>query len=210
MHKLMIKRHNTTGLKYLCYTQKEGIEFENYNGSGKYWVKHLKKHGNNISTEVIFETADYEQFRKTAIKYSHEFDVVASKDWANQRPEEGTGGNTVSGKMWITDGEKSKYHSKIEPIPTGWRKGRTGCVFNDSAKQAEFSNRADKTKASKTRSDSGWEGYWKGKKNAAITGDNNPAKRVDVKKKLSEAALNDRENRSERMKERWRKHHGKG
>ena len=43
MFYLYIKTHSKTGLKYLGYTQKK--DPFSYTGSGTYWKRHLKKHG---------------------------------------------------------------------------------------------------------------------------------------------------------------------
>ena len=44
---LYIKQHNITGLKYFGKTIRDPLK---YNGSGKYWVSHLKKHGKYVTT----------------------------------------------------------------------------------------------------------------------------------------------------------------
>lgn len=139
----MIKIHNITGLKYLCYTKKEGDEYLNYKGSGKYWLDHLQKNGDNITTELIYENADYKEFVKYARKLSIEYNIVESKDWANLKLEEGDGGNTTSNRMWINDGNTNKYIMKEDTIPKGWKKGRINIPFNDPEKQKEFGSRAD-------------------------------------------------------------------
>lgn len=141
--KLMIKTHET-GLRYLCYTKKVGKDYKEYLGSGTYWKKHLKKYGDNISTELIFETTDREKFKKYALKISKKYNIAKDKGWANDRFEQGDGGDTVSNKMWITDGLNDKYILKTESVPKGFRKGRgSKCVFKDSKKQREFSKRCD-------------------------------------------------------------------
>ena len=139
--KLMIKTHET-GLRYLCFTKKKN--HNEYLGSGTYWKKHLKKHGENISTELIFETHDKEKFKKHALKISKKYNIVKDKGWANEIFEQGDGGDTVSYRKWITDGLVDKYILKTENIPSGWRRGRgSKCVFNDVKKQREFSKRVD-------------------------------------------------------------------
>jgi len=86
-YRLMIKTHLLTGLKYLCITSR--IDFENYSGSGTYWIRHIKKYGLLIETEVIFETEDPEELSDAGILYSSLFDIVNSLAWANLIPESG-------------------------------------------------------------------------------------------------------------------------
>ena len=50
---LYVKTHNVTGLKYLGQTSSN--DPYKYQGSGKYWRLHLKKHGNNVTTEILKE-----------------------------------------------------------------------------------------------------------------------------------------------------------
>ena len=93
---LLVKEHNLTGLKYLCKKSARSFdECKKYKGSGVYWKKHLAKHGNDVSTTCLFVTKDKQEFKKIATKYSKEYDVVNSKQWANLIVEEGQGGNTV-------------------------------------------------------------------------------------------------------------------
>ena len=82
------------GLKYLGKTTKDPYE---YMGSGKIWKRHLKKHNlikDDIVTEILFETEDEERLIVEGLRYSEEFDIVKSKEWANLRPENGDGGDT--------------------------------------------------------------------------------------------------------------------
>jgi len=50
---LYLKTHNISGLKYLGKTTRDP---QKYLGSGKVWRDHLKKYGNDIHTEILFET----------------------------------------------------------------------------------------------------------------------------------------------------------
>lgn len=187
-YKLMIKQHVETGLKYLCYTKKTGIEFENYKGSGLVWKRHLKKHGDNITTEIIYETDDYEQFKDYALTKSIEFNIIESNNWANLKNETGDGGDTVSSKCWITDGIVDRYWPKNEELPEGWTKGRTKCVFNDASKQKEFSSRRD-LKAFSESLAAAWASGKFDKRDSTkcgVKGDNNPAKRQEVRAAISE------------------------
>ena len=86
-YKLMIKTHNLTGLKYLCITKR--ANWQDYLGSGTRWNRHLKKHGNDISTELLFESDDYSTFVEVCYYYSDLFDVANSSEFANVVPEYG-------------------------------------------------------------------------------------------------------------------------
>lgn len=88
---LYVKTHNVTGLKYLGKTVRDPYA---YKGSGTYWLQHIKKHGNNVSTEVLLETEDKEHLKQTGIFYSRLWNIVESDKWANLREEQGDGGDT--------------------------------------------------------------------------------------------------------------------
>ena len=82
---LYIKTHNQTGLKYFGKTTRDPFK---YNGSGKYWKRHLEKHGNDVSTQVIAEFDDADQCTQFALSFSKENRIVESEDWANFREEQ--------------------------------------------------------------------------------------------------------------------------
>jgi hypothetical protein len=88
---LYIKTHNITKLKYLGKTEKDPFS---YTGSGKYWLRHIKKHGNDVSTQIIYQTEDLQEFRRVALEYSKKYNIVESKEWANLIEESGDGGDT--------------------------------------------------------------------------------------------------------------------
>ena len=86
---LYIKTHNKTNLKYLGKTEQDPLV---YKGSGVYWTNHLRKHGNDVTTEVIFESESKEKIKEMGLYYSDKFDVVKSNEWANLIEENGCGG----------------------------------------------------------------------------------------------------------------------
>lgn len=201
-HKLMIKTHNKTGLKYLCYTRSDGPSYEKYKGSGTHWKRHLKKYGDDITTELIYESDDYEDFKRVAIQKSYELNVVESNDWANLKIEEGHGGDTVSNRIWITNGEVDKYVYKDSVIPESWVKGRSNCVFNNSSKQKEFSALADlslRGKGIKKAWDTG-KFDKRDHSKCGVKGEDNPAKRPEVRKMIAEKSLEQSDERSKRAK----------
>ena len=88
-HSLYVKTHNVTGLKYLGQTSKS--DPHKYTGSGKYWLKHLKKHGKNWTTEILCEAKNKQTVNEMGIYYSKLWNVVESNEWANLKPESGDG-----------------------------------------------------------------------------------------------------------------------
>lgn len=100
----------------------------------------------------------------------------------------GEGGSTTHNRMWVTNGSDNKYIYKWDEIPEGYKKGRL-CKFNDSEFQKEMSKRAKQSPKyreslkhlGKKISDVRKKKYW------CVSGDESPAKRPEVRKKISEA-----------------------
>lgn len=111
-HYLMIKTHNVTGLKYLCKTSTDDSQKPfKYYGSGKYWLRHLKVHGYNISTEILKVCHTKEELMHEGIKYSKLFDVVKSEQFANMIEERGDGGCTMLGRKMTLEQNAKKSKS---------------------------------------------------------------------------------------------------
>jgi hypothetical protein len=87
---LYIKTHNVTGLKYFGKTTKK--DPHKYTGSGKYWKRHLHKHGFDYTTEIIATFHDETLCEQFAIKFSTENGIVNSTSWANLQEENGLDG----------------------------------------------------------------------------------------------------------------------
>ncbi len=85
------KTHNKTGLQYLGKTTRDPYTYE---GSGEYWIPHIKKHGYDVTTEILHECKTNDEVKKWGLYYSELWNIVDSKDWANLRPETGDGGDT--------------------------------------------------------------------------------------------------------------------
>lgn len=117
MYSIYLKEHNRTALKYLGFTKQDPHE---YRGSGKYWKSHCSKYGWDISTTVLFQSADKSEIERQGKYYSDLWDVVESADYANLMREEGQGGeNSGSFKKGRTphnkgllDPEASKRKTK--------------------------------------------------------------------------------------------------
>jgi len=112
---LYVKTHNVTGLKYLGKTARSNPE--KYKGSGKYWRRHLKKHGNFVTTEIIGKFYNEYEASKFALQYSKDNNVVQSPDWANLKEENGLDGSPKGVKF-------SKEHKKKLSI------AQTGKCYN--------------------------------------------------------------------------------
>ena len=100
---LYIKQHNQTGLKYFGKTAFDPCS---YSGSGKYWKKHLKSHGNDVTTlwAQLFNTL--EELTEYAVNFSRTNNIVESDEWANLIPENGVDGAPYGNTF--TDDTKQK------------------------------------------------------------------------------------------------------
>lgn len=87
---LYVKTHNATGLKYFGKTTKP--DPHKYLGSGKYWKRHIKKHGNDITTEIVGVFDSAEECQEFALKFSKQNNIVDSELWANLQEENGLDG----------------------------------------------------------------------------------------------------------------------
>lgn len=107
---LYIKTHNITGLKYLGKTVQDPFK---YKGSGTVWLRHITKHGYDVTTEILLETDDKNLLKETGIFYSKLWNIVESKNWANLMMEQGDGGDTSTAPLHIQS-MKSKDVSGIK------------------------------------------------------------------------------------------------
>lgn len=100
MYTLMIKKHNVTGLQYLCKTNRKNTE--KYTGSGVAWKKHLAKYGRDLSTTILLQTEDLSEFNKRCVEASELYNVVNSDKFANLIVETGLdGGVTHNNPYWL-------------------------------------------------------------------------------------------------------------
>jgi hypothetical protein len=93
---LYVKTHNVTGLKYFGKTTSNR---KRYRGSGHHWVRHIAKHGYDVTTEIVGYFTDQEECMKFALEFSNRHNIVESPEWANLMLENGlSGGDVMSGK----------------------------------------------------------------------------------------------------------------
>lgn len=99
---LYIKTHNLTKLKYFGKTTQDPYT---YKGSGTVWLRHLKKYGEDISTEILGFFTDEDSCKKAAMEFSVKNKIVESKEWANLKYETGNDGGDTSAtegfKKWL-------------------------------------------------------------------------------------------------------------
>ena len=108
------KTHKVTNIKYLGFTRKNPYK---YKGSGTRWLAHLRKHGNNVDTEVLFETFDRSKIQTQGEYYSKLWNVVDSSEWANLKPETSEGG----GVPGMHKG-KARPVEHITAMKAGWER----------------------------------------------------------------------------------------
>ena len=99
---LYIKQHKITGLKYFGKTTKENPV--TYLGSGKHWLRHIKKHGEHIETIWYQLFTDEKLLTEYALNFSKQNDIVVSKEWANLKEENGLDGGFDFG--WWSEEQK--------------------------------------------------------------------------------------------------------
>ena len=119
---LYIKQCKTTGLKYFGKTvAKDPVK---YKGSGKHWVRHINKYGNNVETIWYQLFLDKEQLVNFATTFSTENNIVESPEWANLKIEDGLWGGGVKGiKLGpMTDDHKEKIRKSVKQrlLESGW------------------------------------------------------------------------------------------
>jgi hypothetical protein len=122
------KTHTKTNLQYLGFTKHNPYR---YKGSGKYWCLHIDKHGNDVQTEILFETESKQKIQELGSYYSILWNIVNSPDWANLKPESGDGGG-------VTGMNKGKQRPKehIEAMRAGWeRKKQKGYIPHNKGKK---------------------------------------------------------------------------
>lgn len=121
---LYVKTHNVTGLRYFGKTVGDPYS---YSGSGKHWLRHLRKHGNDVTTEVIGYFLCPEECEKEALTFSHDNQIVESPQWANMIVENGLDGGATGRTNYppMTE-ETRKRLSKSLRGRVPWNKGKKG------------------------------------------------------------------------------------
>jgi len=179
------------GLRYLGITKRNPYK---YKGSGKYWVKYLKSNNINsgdIYTNVIFSGEDNEYFYELCEFVSDELDIVNSRSFANLIIESGR--SLVVSTPEISEAKRVKMKNRwkdknYRSSMTGKNHPMYGVERLDTKERniERFKNKEEREKISESS-----KRLWSDKKHREkmsnlFSGDNNPAKRKDVAKKISE------------------------
>jgi hypothetical protein len=88
---LLVLTHEKTGLKYFCKTTRVAT-VASYRGSGVYWKRHLKQHGNNVTAGVLGFYLDAQRCKDAALEFSRANKIDTNPEWANLVFENGLDG----------------------------------------------------------------------------------------------------------------------
>jgi len=148
---LYIKTHNITGLKYFGKTTKDPNQ---YRGSGKRWLAHLKKHGDDVSTVILGYYDNASECSSVALKFSIDNQIVESIEWANLMNENGLdGGNTGRTNYTPHTAETKQKMSESKKGQQPWNTGLTGVTpGNKNPKTTEQKEKISKALTGRTRS----------------------------------------------------------
>jgi hypothetical protein len=130
---LYVKTHLKTGLKYLGKTKQDPYK---YRGSGIRWLNHIKKHGYDVWTNVIFQSECDKELSDMGVHFSLLWNIVESDDWANLKPETGDGGFVGDGP-WNKNkilGPQDRELVKRRTAASG--KARRGKSFSEDHRKA--------------------------------------------------------------------------
>lgn len=113
---LYIKRHSTTGLLYFGKTIKSNPV--KYQGSGKHWTRHIRKHGKHLVEHIWDQRfVDKELLIEFALFFSEFFDIEKDPRWANLMHENGLDGQTPGSKLSDEHKAKIKAGAQGRTVP---------------------------------------------------------------------------------------------
>lgn len=114
------KRHRKTGLNYFGKTT---VDPYNYTGSGKYWKRHLNKHGLDIETIFVCKFQNQEECTKFALQFSIKNNIVESTEWANLKLEDGRDGGDPGpiGRRKIAESKLGRKHTPAQNLAKSLR-----------------------------------------------------------------------------------------
>jgi NUMOD3 motif len=107
---LYIKSCPHCGMKYFGKTIQNPYV---YAGSGKHWLRHLKKHKAKALTQQVWTFDNQDICTSFALRFSDENNIVESKNWANLKPETATDGGVYQVGWNHTDKAKEKISKAL-------------------------------------------------------------------------------------------------
>jgi hypothetical protein len=107
---LYIKQHSVTGMLYFGKTTRNP---ETYKGSGIYWKRHLKKHGEVVETLWYCLFYDKETCSEFAKLISKSNDIIKSNHWANLIDENGLDGAPAGHESFWNPTEEERLKLSI-------------------------------------------------------------------------------------------------
>lgn len=151
-------RQDGKGLFYFCKTTKSYDKMLKYKGSGLRWSAHLKKYGNAYVENLWWKLfSERDELVRFALLFSEQQDIVKSKLWANEKPENGLsgGGDYWTGKKRPDQSERNKGNTyasgKKNPGAAKAQKGRKRPDIAAANKKRKGKKRPDVAKAMKER-----------------------------------------------------------
>ena len=184
---LYIKRHRKTNLRYFGKTIRDPNK---YNGSGKYWISHLKTHGRDVETLWCGLFINEDELVEFATSFSKENDIVESinkdgrKIWANVVPEDGKQGGQNAGMpnpmKGMPTGRPCVWKGKPRPEHAALMKGRKQSKEHVK-KRAESLSKHKRTKEHSNNISKSKKGIPNPKLSAALKGKPNKNKGKQLK-----------------------------
>ena len=173
---------------------KSSIFNPKYLGSGKLINRAIEKYGyENFETNLICECYSKEELNAKEKFYIQELDSLYTSGKGYNISTGGDGGPTILNTRMMNDGEHLKFVSVDEVdnyLKNGWKLGPTSRIkqnFNLSLKNRRSYSGENNPFYNKHHSENAKKLIGLASK-GRCTGENNPAKRPDVRKKISENA----------------------
>jgi hypothetical protein len=168
---LYIKTHNVTGLKYFGKTTSNR---KRYRGSGHHWVRHIAKHGYDVTTEIVGYFIDQDECMRFALEFSNRHNIVESPEWANERLENGVdGGDTISSR------------SPEQKLASQEKRRRT--IANKSQEEIDAWNKKNSDSVKRYIAENKEDHLAKSRKGAITRKLNNKPVSIETRYKISEA-----------------------
>ena len=119
------KTHKVTGLMYICKTEQDPFKYE---GSGTEWRQHLREHGEEHDTEILFSSEDRDEINQFCLDYAKKNpEYWKKKEYANMVLESGGYDNT---------GQANPNYKHGRAV--GWKSNKQVQKANDKIRNAKY------------------------------------------------------------------------